>query len=150
MALKPCVRSILCTLSQAVLGALDAIIQTSIALLTAQQATITAQLLALDVAALPVQVVFDQTTALIEETRSYANLVPLNILGACADLGDLATTLNDTLDEGLAEAQTIKNDIVGLLSFKEELAALNQEISDTLAFYEEIKNIIATCAVEVI
>jgi hypothetical protein len=146
----PCVREILCTLSQAVLGALDGIITSGIGFLTAQQAAITAQLLALDVAALPVQFVFNEATKLIEEVRSYANLVPLNLLGACADLGDLATSLNDTLDLGLAEAETIKNDIVSLLSFKEELNLLNQEITDTLAYYEDIKDIIATCAVGVV
>ena len=145
MALENCVKLILCGLSQAALGALQGIIQTQVAALQGQKAILTSQLLVLDVAKLPVEAGFAAATAIIDEVRSVGNLVPINIIAGCGDLGDMMTSINDTIDLSLAEAETIKNDAVSLLSFAEELAALNNEIDDTLALYQYSRDILSTC-----
>lgn len=145
MTVESCVKVILCGLGQAALGALQGIIEAQVTALQAQKSILTSQLLALDVAKIPVEAGFAAATAIIDEVRSAGNLVPINIIAGCADLGDMMTRINDTIDQTLAEAETIKNDAVSLLSFAEELAALNNEIDDTLALYQDVLDVLSTC-----
>jgi hypothetical protein len=145
MALNACVEQILCGLSQAALGALAPIIETQKAALAVQLNLIQAQLLALDVAKLPVEAALAVAQQAINATRAAGDLVPLDLIANCADLGDLFVDLSDGLDLVSAEAASIAQDAASLLSFSEELAALRNEIDDTIALYDEILALIATC-----
>lgn len=147
MALDPCVRQILCALGQASLAAITPILDTQIAALTAQKAAIVAQLVALDVASLPVQAANSLAQGVLTQARSIANLVPLQFVSGCVDLGDLNVGVNTALDSISAEATTVAEDLTRLLSFSEELNALSEEIDELITLFEDIKQEIETCFV---
>lgn len=147
MALNPCVREILCALGQASLAAITPILDSQIAALNAQKAVILSQLVALDVASLPVQAANGVAQRVLADVRAIGNLVPLQLVSGCADLGDLNTGLNTALDVVAAEAVTITEDLSRLLSFSEELNAINDEFDELITLFEDIKQEIETCFV---
>ena len=146
MALNPCVRSILCALSGAVLGAVSSVIDTQIAALTAQITALQSQLLVLDVATLPVELSRNIALSVLASARGVAQLVPVELVAGCLDLGEFNFDLVTSIDAATAEVNDLVDDLNRLLSYKAELAALVAEYEGIIEQFNEVKLVIQECA----
>lgn len=146
MALDPCVSSILCGLSASVLSALQSILATQRAVVLEQIGQAQAQLAIADVATLPVEGARAGAAAVLEQVRAAAQLVPLNLISGCTDLGDFNIGLNDSLAAANAELTDITDDLNALLSFKNELNAIIDNGNLLIAQFNAIEAVIQECA----
>ena len=145
MALDPCVKQILCALGAAVLGALNAVIQTQKALLTAQVVALQAQLLALDVATIPLEAARSIANEVLNQARTAATLVPFELIAGCVDLGEFNFSLTESIDSALREVNDLVDDLNRLLSFKEELQLLVDEFNRIIEQFDQILLAIQEC-----
>jgi len=146
MALNPCVKQILCALSAPVLAALNAVISSQIALLRAQIVAAQAQLLALDITTAPLELARNIAQGLIDQAKAAATLVPFELIAECADLGDFNVNFVESLDALTADLNDIVDDLQRLLSFKEELQLLVNELEEVIEQFEGIQAVIEECA----
>jgi hypothetical protein len=150
VALNPCVKQIVCSLSAAVLGALDSAIQLQIANLTVQKNVIEAQILKYDVLGIPIQFANEAAQYALNQLRGFAALIPTNLVAGCADMGNININVQrsiDTVSGGLAD---ITQDATRLLSVREELAFLDQQYSEAISQFNQFRAVIAECALTAI
>ncbi len=147
MALDPCVKTILCTLSDSVLNTLKSLIDGQVALLQAQIVQFQTQVLQYDVIAIPVQAASTVAVSIINEVRSSAALVPLQVISAaqCVDLGDFNLDLQQSIDQTLSVAEDFVFEAVRLLSFRDELNAIIAEFNAIITQFTDIQSIIDEC-----
>lgn len=145
MALNPCVKQILCSLSDAALGALQGIINGQVALLQAQILIYQTQILQFDVLSLPVQAAQAAGQAVVDNVRSSAALVPLNIISQCVDLGDFNLNLQQSIDVVLSSTEDLLAEATRLLSYREELNAIVTELDGAITQFTDISGIIDQC-----
>lgn len=148
MALDPCVKSILCTLKVPVLRALDGVIQLVIVEINTQLAGLTASLAILDVTLLPVNLAVGLAQQVIDQFKAAFQLVPVNIMEGCVDLGTAMGYLNDIADKATASLQDFLEDATALLSLQDELNALQQLLNDNLITFGLLSDVIAECVSE--
>jgi flagellin-like hook-associated protein FlgL len=142
-----CVREIVCSLSQPAIGLLNGILSTQITLLQSQVVAISAQLLTFDVLQAPVVVANAAAQTALQQVKEIVNIVPLNLIGQCADLGNVNLGLNRSIDGISAELEAITQDATRLLSFREELVSLQNELNATIDLFQAVQQVIATCGV---
>lgn len=145
MALNPCVRQILCSLSGTVLRSLNAIINTQIGVLQAQVLVFEAQLLQYDILAIPVQAAANVARETLTEVRNSALLIPLELIEDCLDLGLFNLNLQRSIDVVIAELDNLVGNLTRLLSFREELAAIIAELNGIIDQFQDILATIETC-----
>ena len=148
MALNPCVAAILCGLSGAILNSLKSLIEVQIRFLQSQVAIAQAQLLQLDVAAIPLEIARNAANDILERARGVATLVPFGLIEGCIDLGDLNLDLVASLDFATAEFNDLVDELTQLLSYREEVAALVEELNELIGSFREIVLVIEACAQE--
>ena len=145
MALNPCVQQILCALSGTVLGSLNRLIDTQIAALQTQILIIEAQILQYDILTLPLEAAASLARTQIQNIRNSALLVPLNLIAGCTDLGDFNLGLQKSIDNAVADLDSIVGDLTRVLSFKEELNATVAELNGIIDQFQDILATIETC-----
>lgn len=144
--LDACAKQILCGLSNAVLSALNVIIETQKVAIQALIIGYTAQLQVINVALAPAKAALAVAQTIVDQARSAANLVPLSAISNCGPLGDFSLDLNASLDAALADANALIADVNRLLSFADELQALVDSLTATLLSFADIQVVIAECA----
>jgi hypothetical protein len=143
--LNPCVKKILCGLSSAALNALQSVIDGQVALIQAQIVVYQTQLLQYDVLAIPVEVAQQVAQSYIDKVRNSAILLPLNLITECVDLGNFNLNLQQSIDVALATADDLAYEATRLLSYRDDLNAIVQELNAALTQFTDIKTIIGEC-----
>ena len=145
MALADCVKDILCGLSSAVLRELQVIIDGQVAILQTQVTAVQAQLLQYDILSIPIQSANQVAQAAIGSVKKVTNLVPLNAISECVDLGDMNLDLNKSIDLASAAADEAAFELSRLVSYREELNALVTELNNTIDHLTEVRDLINLC-----
>jgi len=143
--LNPCVKQILCALSDSVLRSLQALIDGQVAILQAQIAIYQTQLIQYDILSLPVQAVQQAAQSVVNEVKSSAFLIPLNAISNCVDLGFFNQNLFQSIDTALAAANDTLGELNRLLSYREELNALVNELNNSIDQFTSISSVIDQC-----
>lgn len=143
--LNPCVRQVLCGLSKSVREALRALIAAQVAILQVQIAQLEAYSAYLDVLTLPVSAASSLAEQFIQQVKSAAQVIPLDLIGTCVDVGNLNRAIEDTLNTALQDVNVLTNDLNRLLSFSDEVGALIDDLNETLNLYNAILDIIDLC-----
>lgn len=145
MTLEACVTSILCGLSRPVLTSLNTILTSVEVTIQAQLTAVAAQLAIINVALIPIEAAQAAAQAAVDTVLATANLVPLELIAGCADLGDLNVGLNDVLQATLADVNALLARAGRFLSLRDELQAIQQALSEQAALIGEIKLVIGAC-----
>lgn len=147
MALDPCVRIILCGLSNAVLQAIRGLVQAQLAIVSAQIIALEAQVARYNILANAVQAGANIVVGEIQQIKATANLVPLALIAGCADLGDLNIGINQTIDNFTAGMEAFVQDATRMLSFVDELNLAIASLQATQTLFNEVLATISTCGV---
>ena len=145
MALNPCVKQILCGLSDATLRTLQSLINGQVAILQAQIVVYQTQLLQYDVLALPVEAARAAAQAVVDKVRNSAYLIPLNLISNCVDLGKFNLNLQQSIDVATAVADDYLYETTRLLSYRDDLNALIAELNAAVTQFTDISSVIDQC-----
>jgi hypothetical protein len=143
--LHPCTRAILCALSGTVLRSLNGLITGQIIQLEAQVLFLETQLVQYDILALPVQAAADIARAALTEVRNSALLIPIEVIAGCFDLADFNQGLRRSLDFLTAELDSLVGNLTRMLSLRDELAAVIEELNGLIDQFQDILGTIETC-----
>lgn len=150
MALDACVKQIICSLSAGVLGALDDAIDVQLAQLQGAVVAAQAQILKYDVLALPVQAANTAAQAALAQLKAFAGLVPSNLITGCTDMGNITIEMQRAIDGVAGPLNDYTQDLARLLSIREELNALVEEYNQIIDTLNQLKAVIAECALQAV
>lgn len=148
MALNACVKSVLCTLSTPVLSALRGVVQAQIAQAQAVLGILQARSLTLGIQLVPIELARDAANAVLQESQSIANLLPLSLVEGCGDLGQVRQNLNAAVEQATASVNDFADDATRALSLKDETDARIAELNAQLAEFSELVDTITACISE--
>jgi hypothetical protein len=143
--LHPCVKAILCGLSDSALRTIQALIDGQVALIRAQITIYQAQLLQYDILSIPIQATKVAAQAIIDKAKSSSYLIPLNVVTGCVDLGDFKVNIMDTLNIATATLDDVVFEATRLLSYRDELNAIVNELNAAITQFTDIRAIIDEC-----
>lgn len=148
MALDPCVKNIVCTLSVPVLTSLKALVEAQISITQSLLAQLQARSVTLGIQLVPIQVARDAAVAVLNESQSIANLLPLSLIEGCADLGSLQVNLTSAVQQATSAVADLADDATRTLSLQNELnleiASLNTQLTD----FNDFVTVIDECLAE--
>lgn len=145
MAFNPCVKAVLGTLSLPVLTTLRAVINAQVGVLTALQATLQARLAVLNVQVIPVRIARDAALNVLAEAQSVANLLPLDVIEGCADLGSLQASMSAGVEQATAGVRDLADDATRLLSLNVELTAQITELGTLISQLNDFDTTLQEC-----
>lgn len=148
MALDPCVRSILCTLSTPVLNSLRTLVTGQVTQITALLNVLQARSVTLGIQLIPVEIARDAAVAVLDESQSIINLLPVSLIEGCGDLGSLQQDLSDSVAQATAAVNDFADDATRLLSLQGEVSAEIAEVNARLARASEFLDLIDVCITE--
>lgn len=143
--MDPCVKAILCGLSGSVLGALNAIIDAQKATILAAVAAAESELSIVRIANAPIAIAAEVAQTIVDEAHAAADLVPLQLLAGCGDLGELNLAVNTALDGALADVNSVLTKANRWLSFEGELNERIAELNASLESFADFQLVIASC-----
>lgn len=146
MALANCVKDLLCGLSGALRNALVAILESYIVQLDVLIAAKDAELVKLNVLAVPVLLVNPIAQDLLAQAKAGANLLPLDIIADCFQFGQLNLSIQTNLDALAQDISVLTTDIARLLSAGDEVRAVIADLQEVRNFYVEVIAQIVICA----
>jgi hypothetical protein len=121
-----------------IISAQTVVVQTQI---TQLQAT----LAALDVALIPVQLAQEVAQTTVDAIRAMANLVPVQLMAGCGDLGNFMVRLNTSLDIATADLNAVIAKANRELSFRDEVSAEIDELNELLTTFSDISLELVSC-----
>ncbi len=142
MALDACVQTILCGLGNPVLTAINGIVAAQLVQVDAEIVQVEASLALIGIAVAPIQALEGLAETVVSEARSLANLIPMQLLIGCADLGTAMVTVNDVLQVPLAAANTYLGRANRFLSFQDEQQALLARLEATRTYLTDLQTAI--------
>ena len=146
MALDPCVGNILCTLSTPVLVSLRTLVTGQVAQIQALLAQLEARSITLGIQVIPIQVSRDLALAVLDQSQSIINLLPISLIQGCGDLGQVQQNLTDGVTQATSAVRDFADDATRVLSLKTEVDAqitqLNAQLTEFNEFLAEITNCI--------
>jgi len=143
--LAPCVKQILCSLSDSALRSVKALINGQISLIEAQIVVYQTQILQYDILSIPVEAAQQVAQAVVDEVRGSAFLIPLNAINGCVDLGSFNINLQRSIDVALSSADDLLFEAKRLLSYTDELNALVAELNAAIDQFNLITTVIDGC-----
>ena len=123
MALHPCVKSVLRTLTGPALRSLRSLITANISTLQVLKAQLQTRLTKLQVQLVPIAAGRDAALAVLEQSRGVASILPLDVIRDCTDLGDLNAQMAEGIGQATAAVQDFADDATRLLTIKANLTA---------------------------
>lgn len=147
MSLSNCVKTILCGLSAATRSALKTLVQGYVAQLEVLVTALEAKLIYLDLLTAPVNVLNSLAQQAIAEVKAGANIVPLDLIGSCIEIGDLNVSIQNNLDALLVDVNIVANDLERLLSFRDEVQAEINNLREVIALYNNVIDALDACVV---
>jgi hypothetical protein len=148
MALDACVKSVLCTLSTPILSALRGTVQAQIAQVQSVLGILQARSLTLGIQLIPIELARDAANAVLQESQSIANLLPLSLIAGCGDLGRVRQNLNAAVEQATSGVNDLADDATRALSLKDETDAQIAELNAQLAEFNELVGTIDDCIAE--
>lgn len=145
--LSNCVKDILCGLSHGVRNALASLIRLFMAQIDAQIALLSAQLVYLDILSAPPQLAKVAVDAAVAQVKQYAQLIPFSLVAGCVGMSDLSLGVQANLDAITSTADIILDDLSRLLSFRDEIQAILEDLETIRDLYAEVLNQVSLCAV---
>lgn len=146
MALANCVQHVLCGLSAGVRSALVVLIKGYINQLQVYETLITARRAYLNILTAPIAIAKNVVDGVITQAKAGANIIPLDLIGDCFEVGQLNESIQANLNLVLVDANILATDLERLLSFGDELDAILVDVNSTIQFYESIIAAIDVCA----
>lgn len=143
--LDTCVRTIICGLSSATLSVLDQIFATYQAQIQLQILFLQSELSKLDILAAPVVLANEAAQSLLSQVRAAANLLPMSLIAGCTQFSDVNLAIRQNIDRISADAQVVATDLTRLLSMRDEVSALINELNTVLDLYAAIRAQISLC-----
>lgn len=143
--LNPCVKQILCSLSDSALRSVQALIDGQVAILEAQIAIYQAQILQYDILSLPIVASQQAAQAVVDKVKESAYLIPLNAISQCVDLGDFNLNLMQSIDVALSVTNDFLYEATRLLSYADELAYIVTELNNAIDQFTNISAVIDQC-----
>jgi hypothetical protein len=143
--LNPCVKQILCSLSDSALRSVKALINGQILLLETQITIYQAQILQYDILSVPVVAAQQAAQAVVSQVKESAFLIPLNAISQCADLGSFNLNLQQSIDVALSSANDLLFEATRLLSYSDELNSIVDELNRSIDQFNSISTIIDQC-----
>lgn len=145
MALANCVAQVLCGLAAATRAAIASLIDKYLIALRVARAELEAQLVVLDIASAPIIALNNLAQQALLEVKAGANLIPLDLIGNCLDVGRLNETIQANLDIVAGDISIVAQDLARLVSFRDEVEASIRELDRFIDTYLEILEIIDGC-----
>lgn len=143
--LDPCVKQILCSLSDAALRSIQILIDGQVALIQAQIVVFQTQILQYDVLGIPIQVAQQAAQAIVDDVKESISFLPLNAVAGCIDLGDFNLNLTQSIDVATSVANDFLNEATRLLSYGDELRGLVNDLNETIDQFTDISSVIDEC-----
>ena len=143
--LNPCVKQILCSLSDSALRSVKALINGQILLLETQITVYQAQILQYDILSVPVVAAQQAAQAVVSQVKESAFLIPLNAISQCVDLGSFNLNLQQSIDVALSSANDLLFEATRLLSYSDELNSIVDELNRSIDQFNSISTIIDQC-----
>lgn len=144
-SLESCVRDILCALSAPVLTAFDSYLAATVGLLTLQLAALVEKILYTEFITAQAQAAIAIYEQAIARIQGPAQLIPFNAVIDCADLGQVFVDIDNFIADLRANLQIKVDELLRLISLRDELAATRQRIQDTIDRINLIRGLIETC-----
>lgn len=148
MALDPCVKNVICTLSLPVLVGIRAVVVSSVAEMQSALNLLQAQSLTLGLETLPIALARNAATAVLQETQSIVNLLPLNLIEGCADLGTLQQDLSNGVSKATSAVDGWARDATRTLSLKAEVDLELDELAAAIGRQTEFLAALDECITE--
>jgi len=148
MALDPCVKSVICTLSLPVLNATKALVEGTIVQLQALLNQLQARSITLGIQLVPVELARDAANAVLQEALSVSNLLPLGIIEGCADLGSIQQGLTAGVEQATAAVNDFADDATRLLSLQVELDLQIEQLNAEIQNAQDLVAVIDECIQE--
>lgn len=146
--MDPCVKGVLCGLSLPVLRSLDALLVGVIGNVSSLLAQLEARSARISLLQAPLTVASNVATGVLDEALSVANILPLDLIEGCTDLGDIQSSIALNQRRAVAGAQDIADDLNRLTSLK---TGLDQDIAKAradLERYASLRDVINDCIAE--
>lgn len=145
MALAVCVKVVLCGLSNATRQAINTVLGAYIIQLNLARAALELKLVKLNVATVPVQLLNTAIQGVVNEIKAGANIIPISVIGDCIGVGDINAAIQSNLDILLVDANIITSDLQRLLSFRDEVQGVLDDLESVILLYEEVLTLLTTC-----
>jgi hypothetical protein len=141
----PCVKSIVCGLGTAGINALKAAIQVPLNVLTLLRSQLNAYLIYLDILTAPVKITGELATSTLQTIKSTANIIPINLVSGCFQLGLLNEIFNVSLNQTIADIEKLVNTLNRYLSLRDEVEAQLADVEKAIKVLTELNVIIEAC-----
>ena len=144
--ISPCLQEIICGLSAATLSVLRGVLETQLAAVQAQVAIIAGKLVVVDIIVAPVVLVKDAAETALNDIRALANVIPINLIGDCVQLGQFSAALNTNIDLISADLEDQVRDITRILSVKKELQFIQDQLNALIDQINAVLTVISLCS----
>jgi hypothetical protein len=145
-ALAPCLQQILCGLSQTALNALVGLIQTYLTQLRAQVLIYQAKLRYLDYATAPVALTRKVLSTALLEAQGIIGLLPLELAAQCSPALEFTKSVQSNFAAINANVIAILDDANRLISLRDEVEAIIQELQQTIDLYVALLQQVDICS----
>ena len=145
---SPCVKSVICGLGPAGLNALKAAIQVPLTTLTILRSQLNAYLIYLDLLTAPVKITGQLATSTLQTIKSTLNIIPINLLSGCFQLGLLNEWANVGLNQTISDIEKLVATLNRYLSLRDEVEAQLADVERALKVLTELNVIIESCLPE--
>jgi len=146
MALNPCVRTILCTLSNPALQVIENAVNAQITFAQTQIIVYQTQLAALEIQLIPLKAARRVAQQVVSTAIGVTQLIPLEIISDCADLGTFNINVSQLANRKLNDALALIDEFSRAISFQQELQLLVDELQGVVAQFEDLKLTIEECS----
>jgi hypothetical protein len=145
MAFEACVQQILCSLSESALNDTQNLIDGQITLLQTQIAAYQTQLLQYDLIAPLIIASRNAAQTIVDQGKDVARFIPLRLIEDCADLGNLTEDIQASIGNALYTADDLAFEATRLLSYREELNAIVNELNAAIEELTDFRVLIDEC-----
>lgn len=145
VTLNPCVRAIVCALSQPLRNALQAQLQIARTNISAQIFTYRSKVAQYDVLAAGAQIVVTGAAALRNQLEAATRLIPLTAISGCVDMGDLNLSIQQDIDRAGQKLTDELQGLTRLLSIQDELQDLIDVATANLGIIDAVLTTIGQC-----
>jgi len=143
--LSPCVRQILCALSQPLRNALTAQLTLARSELQAQLVILQAKVAQYEVLAVGARIVAAVAQAALAQVQAAANLLPLSLISNCTDLGDVNVSVRQNIDRVSQDLVVATQKLTRVLSVSDELADAINVINEQISLLNAVLDAAGAC-----
>lgn len=145
VTLADCAVELLCGLGNAAKTLILSVLDKYLAVLDAQIALLEAKLIYLDILTAPIQLLQGTVNQILNELRQISTLIPFQLIEQCLDLSQFTEAISATFDTIQGNINAILTDLNRLLSFRDEVQFLIDDLKQVRAVYRAFLDELAVC-----